>query len=323
MPAAAAPPPHKSRRGNQAFTLDADELARRLSIVIAEEKVRELERKRSNWEADLLQARREQADRMPTRSQSSPFEDRGAKRPSIALGPTQLPPACDSPPPQRSRKTSLPCVVRPQDGAQGGPQGSPGGSQRSQATYVPPHVAAPFLAPTTPRKPTGLKRDPALDLETIEEVDRVSKETRRPDSSLAEDQREWSPVLWRVEEDCGPDDVEAEMRSQSGSRGRPSLLDKLEHYWRFHTDHTSDDAHAFHSDESTLRGSWMGSLRSSVASRKPSSIIKRVENYWAVKVSGEDDEAGRDNFRAESDASMVKTLAVSRKRSGFFSKLKI
>lgn len=306
----AAAPPHKSQRGNQQFTLDADELARRLSIVIAEEKIRELERKRSNWEADLLQARREQADRMPTRAHSSPFEDRCARRPSIVLGPTQLPPTCDSPPSQRPRKTSLPSL--------------PFAARPHGQEHVLSHEAAPFLSPTTPRKPTGLKRDPALDLETIEEVDRVSKESRRPNSSHAEQQREWSPVLWRVDEDCGHDPAAViRRRSQSGSRGRPSLLEKLEHFWRFHHDHTSDDAHAFHSDDSTLRGSWMGSLRSSIVSRKPSSILKRVENYWAVKTSAEDEEIREDNSHTESDASAGKTATVTRKKSGFFSKVKI
>lgn len=308
---AAAPPSRKSRRGNQQFTLDADELARRLSIVIAEEKIRELERKRSNWEADLLQARREQAERMSIRSPSSPFDDRGARRPSIVLGPTQLPPTCESPSIQRSRKTSLPAlpfVTRPH-------------GQEAQTAYAPPHLAAPFLSPTTPRKPPVLKRDTALDLETIQEVDRVSKESRRPHSSHTEDPRGWSPVLWRVAEDCGHDHVDVRRRSQSGSRGRPSLLEKLEHCWKSHSDHTADDAQAFHSDDSTLRGSWMGSLRSSIASRKPSSILKRVENYWAVKVAA-DEETGEDNSQTESDASAGKTRTLARKKSGFLSKIK-
>lgn len=323
MPSAAPPPTHRPRRGNQNYVLDAEELSRRLSIVIAEERVRELERKRSNWELELLQARREQADRVPGRSNPSPFEDRGVKRPSIALGPTQHSPTCDSPPPHQPRRTSLSHISRPPGGLPRRPQGTQCEWQPPAASCVAVSVTAPFVAPVAPRKSPAPKRDGGLDLETIQEVDRLSKETRRTRASRTEDPSEWAPVLWRVEEDGASASVRSGSRSHSGSHGRPSLFDKFEHCWRFRAESTSNDTHAFHSDESTLRESWMSSLRSSVASRKRSSIIKRVENYWSARGPGEEDEKNKDMLQKDSIDLDVKRSTIPRKRSGLFSKLRI
>lgn len=281
--------------------LDADELARRLSVVVAEQKFRELERKRSNWEADLVQARREQAVRVPSKAQSAPFEDWRSSRDSVSVSPAQILPASDYPSLPNPRKTSLPYVVRKQGVA---------ASQNEVASF--PNTFAP-------RKPSGLKRDSALDLETTNELERDNKHTRHPDSSHADDSQEWSPILWRVEEDCSFDHVGSEGQYRAESRGRSSILEKLEHVWKFHPHHTNAaDTNAFHSDDTTLRGSWISSLRDSIASRKRSSIRRRGESCRVVEISPEDE-------GTEEDRNVVLTAQTPKgpRKSGFFSKLKV
>lgn len=298
MPAATAP--KKARKGcQQTFVLDPDELARRLSVVVAEQKYRELEWKRSNWEADLLQARREQADRMPSRAQLAPFEDRHSSHGSVS--PAQIPPASDYPSLHNPRKASLPYVGR------------------MQGVTMSRNGVASFFNTSAPRKPSKLKCDSALDLEATNKLERDNKQSRQPDGLHAEDQQEWSPILWRVEEDCSLEQVESEGQYRARSRGRSSILEKLEHVWRFHPNHTNAaDTHAFHSDDTTLRNSWISSLRDSIASRKRSSILRRGESCRAVETSPEGEGIGEDG----SDTLTVQTPKGPRK-SGFFSKLKV
>lgn len=284
----------KSRRilDPQEAPLDPDDLTRRLDKVIAEDKARQqkaLERKRSKWESQLLEARREQPDRVRSRTVSAPsFEPTYAKRESVSLAPDQmlpLPPVCDdpSPLPEPARKRSMPSLLRPAQGGDGG------------ADYLP----ALWAAPAAPRRPSTvemnlmrLRRDSMLDLETIDEVCRDGgKEKWGLMWTLADRPRKRSSVLTRVE-DCAP------------------TLDHAAH---------GTDGSTFHSGESTMINSWRSSFRSSVGSRKRSSILKRVESYWIVK-----SHHGEDQSHPGTVVSSVEQSPAPRKPNfNFFSKLKV
>lgn len=226
----------------QEVPLDPDDLTRRLNKIIAEEETKELkalERKRSNWEAELLEVRREQQDCVRGRIMSAPsFEPTYAKRESISLAPDQVLPLAPvyndpspQPEPEPTRKTSMP--------------------------FVPPLWAAP----TTPRRPSTvemnlmrMRRESMLDLETIDELCRGGgKENSDPEWSLGERPRKRSSALRPVEEVGAPNlNIEAHstdalvfhsgestlvnswrnsFRSSVGSRKRSSILKRVESYW--------------------------------------------------------------------------------------------
>lgn len=98
--------------------IDPYELVRRLSIIQAEESVKELERRRANWEAELRESRGVQQTQIHNRTQTSngqsqvPHHRRSA---SISLAPDQLPPPPYTDLPEPTRKQSLPSFSRYQN----------------------------------------------------------------------------------------------------------------------------------------------------------------------------------------------------------------
>lgn len=314
-----------SYRGRQGWpqpgAFDPDDLTRRLKIVANEQKIRELERRRSHWEASLLQARHEQQpDHNHNPSESAPREDSHDRRVSLALSPTQLPPALDDrpPPTEPARKNSQPFEMWPQGG------------------YVPQYAATSMLSTTTPHQPSvevdpeRLQRDSAPDLETIEEVAHDGKQNLHSEWTLADRQRNQSGILVRNDNGYAPDFavIERQTRAQAQHKSwRPSsIMGKVGHYWRIQSSDTTgvDDRQVFHSDASTLRNSWRSSKGSLTAPtlRRRSSILKRVDGHWIVSPLPQNKEAAVKEIPPQGDEPIVET-SKAQKLTSFFSKLKI
>lgn len=332
---------YQSRRGRpQARVFDPDDLSRRLSIVANQERLKELERRRSNWEASLLHARHEQPHHDHDRSsKAAPLEDEDGddgddddtRRVSQALSPTQLPaPALDRPPRQPARNKSLPFELRP------------------QGEYVAQYAAASMLSTTTPRIPSvevdterlERERESALDLETIEEVAHGGKDTLPSKRTLADRQRKRSSMSLseRQARSHRHSSLAAEQGQHSRQdwsqsdetarkpRRRSSIMEKMGQYWKIQSsDGTSvADREVFHSDASTLRNSWRSSKGSLTAPtlRRRSSILKRDDGYWIVSPLPQDEVTRVDEIHSQGDESTVEA-SKAQKLSSFFSKLKI
>lgn len=168
------PQPRRANTAPAATTLDADDLAKRLSMVLAQERQRqsEMERKRQSWEADLIAARREQQKRPPRQQQQSTLSSAPAAAPSTATRqerPTILTAADfqDQPLPSLDEDSPLETV----------PPRPPMPFILNSSGYVPVYsiTSAIKLNNTTLRRSSSadharsLRRDTALDLETIEE----------------------------------------------------------------------------------------------------------------------------------------------------------
>lgn len=317
--------------------LDPYELVRRLSIIQAEETVRELERRRTNWENELLEARgvrqTQIRNRMQTASNGQPHRQH-RRSASIALAPDQLPPPAYTDVPEPARKQSLPSSHRPQ--------------------YT-----------TGSRRPS-LMREDSGDLATITEnpVIEPTMENLFPD--WAEKERRRASALAKINEDCAPaaastlwtprrrsslmsqkegrqqnypqsdsqpipskrlstSQAQREHQRQDWSQSeerpklRKSLLEKVEQYWKPNQGHASD-GDAFSSKASTLRNSWRSSMGDSISSRR-SSFLKKVGNYWVVSPPSSDEQPSVKDVRTNEGDRMVDSAGTKRK-SGLFSRLK-
>ncbi|CAN8103615.1 unnamed protein product [Discula destructiva] len=349
-----APSQQLPRNGKQAEDpIDPYELVRRLSAVQVEEARKELERKRTNWETELLESRGEQHGQGRThqvRAQAAPSVQhyRVHKRSaSISLAPNQIPPPAYTDLPVAPRKQSLPLVNRQQ-----------------------------LMASSSSSRRPSLKRgDSGLDLETINEdaVVEPSLENLFPEWSMAEKQRKRSSMLRSVSENSATQVVSTQpmssrrssllpqgetgrrdwlqtdgqpySRRQSAltaqrrhsrqdwtqsdesprreSRRRSSLLDKLGDYLKDQGDQNSEasDSDAFDSRASTLRNSWRSSMGGSTSSRR-ASILKKVGDFWVGKPMLSEDEAGVQDIHVDEEYSGLKSNAAKRV-SGLLSKLKL
>lgn len=139
------------RNGNLAEdAIDPYELVRRLSVIQAEETVKELERKRTDWETQLLESRGDGQAKGHKRTQSGssvkPFKVH-KRSSSVSLAPNQLPPPAYTDLPAAKREQSLPSINRPQPQQQQPPQ------QQPQQQYA-----------SSGRRPSVKRGDSGLDL---------------------------------------------------------------------------------------------------------------------------------------------------------------
>lgn len=171
------PQPRRANSAPASTPLDADDLSKRLSMVLAQERQRqhERERKRQSWEADLIAARREQAKRPPRCQQ--------AQQKIVAMGNTSMT--------QQQKRPDRPILLTAADFQD---QLLPSLDEDSPLETVPPRPPVPFiwnssgcvpvyainssiklnntsLRRTSPAEHgRSLRREAALDLETIDEV---------------------------------------------------------------------------------------------------------------------------------------------------------
>lgn len=156
--------------------IDPYELVRRLSIIQAEEMVKELERRRADWETELRESRGVHQTQIRTRTHTSngqpqvPHHRRSA---SISLAPDQLPPPAYTDLPEPTRKPSLPSFSRTQN---------PGGSRRP-----------------------SLRRGDSGELATIKENVVVEPTFENLFPQWTEKERRRASVLPRVNEDLVPE----------------------------------------------------------------------------------------------------------------------
>lgn len=154
--------------------VDPYELVRRLSIIQAEESLRELERKRTDWETELLESRGVRQTQIRNRTQTAPDvppHTQHKRAASISLAPNQLPPPAYTDLPEPPRKHSLCSSGR--------------------------HNAAGSRRPS-------LKRGDSGDLATINENAVVDTSMQNLFPECTENQRRRPSALPRVDEDCAP-----------------------------------------------------------------------------------------------------------------------
>lgn len=317
--------------------IDPYELVRRLSIIQAEETRKELERRRTDWETELLESRGVRHTQILNRALSAPnvhSYNQHRRSASISLAPNQIPPLAYTDLPEPVRKQSLPFFHRPQYAAT---------SRRS-----------------------SLKRGDSVDLETINEnaVEEPTAEDLVPERT--ENQQRRMSSLPRVDEDSGPEVVntqrkargrssvtsqsssrqqhhpqsegqstsrrrsssaaqkELRQKEESGKSSRPgsrssSLLEKLEQHGK--PDQVEvNDSDAFDSKASTLRNSWRSSTDGSTSSRR-SSLLKKIGNYGVMSTPSLDEPLSVKKIDADTDDSVVNSTDTKRK-SKLFSKLR-
>lgn len=155
--------------------LDPYELVRRLSIVQAEETVKELERRRADWETELRKFRGAPGTQIRNLTQTSngqPQIPHHRRSTSISLPPDQLPPPAYTDLPESTRKQSLPSLSRSQN---------IGGSRRS-----------------------SLRRGDSGELATINENVVVEPTIENLFPKWTEKERRRASMLPRVVEDLAP-----------------------------------------------------------------------------------------------------------------------
>lgn len=223
------PQPRRANTAPPTTTLDADDLFKRLSMVLAQERQRQndRERKRQSWEADLLAARREQQRRPPRpqppkQQQTAPVT---AAASSSAYKVSQM----------RERPTIL-TAADFQD------QPLPSLDEDSPLETIPPRPPLPFilnssgyvpvyaitssikLNNTTLRRSTSadhgrsLRRDAALDLETIDENHGSGSAA---DENGNNNNKEPTVKSWQLEDVTRPNRNKQRERSPAGL-ARPS-----------------------------------------------------------------------------------------------------
>lgn len=216
-----------------ASTLDPEDLAKRLTMVLAQEHLRDLERKRRCWEAELLAARREQQNQ--ARQHAAAAAAAAAAATSQADNKDHLSISIDS------LQQQLPSLDQDYS-LEDLPDQSPVAFPVNISGYYPQYDGSSSVLDTTTLRRAlsmdqihmqSLRHDSALDLQTIDEADHGSiddfMETWHP---------YWSPVdykqvkrssgLTRVDENCAPDyiydDVYARSRRLPTTARRPSEL---------------------------------------------------------------------------------------------------
>lgn len=266
MPSAAEEKTH--HRGNHSEDpIDPYELVRRLSAVQAQE----IEQKRFDWETDHLDSRGEQQgeDEFQSGTQFTAPNFRAPhqihrRSKSISLAPNQLPPPAYSDLPPAPRKQSLPLLNRPQ----------------------------------AARRPSQMRTDSMLDLETISEdtVIAPSLASLFPETTVAERKRRRSSMLLGVTDHSGPNYAStqppnrrkstlfsmAEMREITGfdpvpSNGQPKS--RRQSATIAQRRHSRQDWSQ--SDESEPRRASRSSAESGGhANRRRSSLAGMLAEYW-------------------------------------------
>lgn len=280
--------PRKRRNGSLAEDpIDPYELVRRLSAVQAEATVKELERKRTDWETELFESRSDQHEVIPghasSRTSSSSQQSTGAaissgSRPSkghkrsasITLAPNQLPPPAYTDLPPAPRKQSLPMNNRPQS-----------------------------------RRPSLKRGDSALDLETINEdaVIEPGLENFVPEWTMAERPRKRSAVLRSVDENYLTPDI---VSTQPVSRRRSSLLmqgassqggssGRRESRSGTEGEHGSRRQSALMAPRRDSRPDWSQSDEPSLRTRRRSSLVDKMGDYWKPISADQESDAGDSN----------------------------
>lgn len=275
MPPAALP--RIRRNGSLAEDpIDPYELVRRLSAVQAEETIKELERKRNNWESELFESRGEQDDdgqdhvvtgqaSSHTSQQTAPVPSntkprKGHKRSaSLTLAPDQLPPPAYTDLPPAPRKQSLPL------------------NNRAQSS----------------RRPSLMRGDSALDLETINEdaVIEPSLENLFPEWIKADKQQrsKRSSMLRSVDEDhLAPTIVSTQpvsrrrssLLSQGGASSQGSSSGRLDPWSGSDSQPGSRRQSALMAQRRHSRQDWSQSDEPSPRGRRRSSVIDKMGEYW-------------------------------------------
>lgn len=364
MPGAVAMSLHQRpqlRRANTApaattTTLDADDLAKRLSMVLAQERQRqsEMERKRQSWEADLIAARREQQRRPPRQHQP----------PTITSSVHQ----------QQQQKLVRPTILTAADFQD---QPLPSLDEDSPLETVPPRPPVPFILNSSGYVPVyaitssiklnntalrrsssadhgrSLRRDAALDLETIDEnhssadddsnnnnkeptaeswqVDNKSKQRERSPAGLARSTKHRNATS-PSEEGNG----RARLQKLPTGARRPSQLGYTPEWLQVEDAHTDDKPTAPLSLTLVRRGSertpnytWSPPV-DTMCSDKPGrrrSIREKVELYCTVRPrqypnspsTSSSSDSGRDdvhsNYSSQSWRSSLKGSTSGSRRS--------
>lgn len=169
----------KVRKDRQAEDpVDPYELVRRLSIVQAEETVKELERRRAEWETELREScglrQTQNRNRTQTTSNGQPQGHYHRRSASISLAPDQLPPPAYTDLPEPTRKQSLP-------------------SSFNRSHYTP-----------SSRRPS-LRRGNSGELATISENAIVEPTLENLFPEWAEKERRRASVLPKVSENVAPE----------------------------------------------------------------------------------------------------------------------
>lgn len=325
--------------------LNPYELVRRLSIVQAEETVRELERRRSDWEAELLEARgvrqTQIRNSLQTASNGQPHKQH-MRLVSISLAPDQLPPAAfNTHLPQPARKHSLPSSNWPQYTTTGSRRASlMNGVVGNLATINENAVIEPTMANLFPewnenqrRRGSALPRvnndRGSQSVSTEWQPRRRSSLIPRPESRQQNPFQSDSQPVPRRPLSSSSSQVQKERRRQNWSQSdevtrprsrKPSLLCKIERYLKPRQVDASD-GDSFDSKASTLRNPWRSSMGDSASSRRPSTL-KKIGDHWVVSPPSVDGQPSREkDTHTEEDNSLAGTVGAKRKPS-LFSKLR-
>lgn len=226
------PQPRRANTAPATTTLDPDDLTKRLSMVLAQERQRQSdrERKRQSWEADLTAARREQ-QRRPTRPQQAHPQPRVPAAVAVTTSsavsmivhqdrPTILTAADfqDQPLPSLDEDSPLETV----------PPRPPVPFILNSSGYVPVYAitSAIKLNNTTLRRSSSadygrsLRRESALDLETIDENHGSSANGARSQKPTMEN--------WRLEDHVhNPSDNSKQRKHSPAGLDRPTKKDRI------------------------------------------------------------------------------------------------
>ncbi|KAJ4424464.1 hypothetical protein N0V82_000788 [Gnomoniopsis sp. IMI 355080] len=317
-------------------SLDPYELVRRLSIIQAEETVRELERRRADWENELLESRgirqTQVRNRIQTASNGPPHRQH-RRSASIALAPDHLPPPAYTDVPGPARKHSLPSSHRPQYATGSRRPSLRRGDSADLATINENAVIEPNMENLFPEW-TEKERRRLSNLTIVNEgcapraASALWKPRRRSSLVLQKESRQQNvpqsdsnPIPSRRSSTL---QAQKEHQRQDWSQSdespksrKSSLLDKVEQYWK-PSQVDASDGDAFSSKASTLRNSWRSSMGDSISSRK-SSLLKKVGNYWVVSPPSSDQQPSVKDIHTLEDGRVVDS-AGTKKKSGLFSK---